>query len=280
MTNPSPTPGDDADLREEVQRLRRANAIYQLVLDTLPMAIFWKEPENLAYLGTNLQFARDAGRASPAEMVGRTDYEMIWQPEAELYRGDDRAVLDAGEARINFEEPQTRADGSDAWLRTSKIPLHDADGALIGVLGFYEDITERKRAEREREQTIQAQQDTLRELSTPLIPLADGVVAMPLVGTIDSWRAQQIMETLLEGVARFSAEVALLDISGVRVVDTQVADALLRTARAAQLLGTQVVITGISAEIAQTIVTLGADMGGIVTRATLREGLAYAARRT
>jgi anti-anti-sigma regulatory factor len=84
------------------------------------------------------------------------------------------------------------------------------------------------------------------------------------------------METLLEGIAANQADVALLDISGVRVVDTQVADALLRVAQAAKLLGTQIVLTGIRAEVAQTIVHLGADMSGIVTRSNLQDGLRYA----
>ena len=274
------TPRDDVEeLRAEIARLQHANALYQLILDTMPMSIFWKEPGNLAYLGCNRQFANDAAKAGPAELIGATDFEQIWAPEAELYRADDRSVLEADQPRINYEEPQTRP-GGEAWLRTSKIPLHAADGTLVGILGFYEDVTERKQAEKERENLLMIQQDALRELSTPLIPLADEVVAMPLIGTIDAWRAQQIMETLLEGITHYSADMALLDISGVRVVDTQVADALLRAARAAQLLGTRVVLTGISAEVAQTMVTLGADMGGIITKSTLREGLQYATGQT
>jgi rsbT co-antagonist protein RsbR len=268
--------GEVAALREELSRLQRANAIYQLVLDTMPLSIFWKDPENLSYLGCNRQFARDAGRDSAASMLGATDSDMIWAPEAELYRSDDRAVLESGQARINYEEPQTRDDGTEAWLRTSKIPLHAADGTLLGVLGLYEDITERKRTELDRDQMILIQQSALRELSTPLIPLADNVVVMPIIGTINTERAQQIMETLLEGIAANQADVALLDISGVRVVDTQVADALMRVAQAAKLLGTQIVITGIRAEVAQTIVHLGTDMARIITRSNLRDGLRYA----
>jgi rsbT co-antagonist protein RsbR len=260
--------------------LRRSLALYQLVLDTLPQSIFWKDVQHLRYLGCNQRFAQDAGLTSPADFIGKDDFQFVWAPEAESYRADDQAVLDSGVPRINFEEPQSREDGTTAWLRTSKLPLVDADGALLGVLGMYEDVTALKQAERERlegqERVIAAQQDNLRELSTPLLPLADKVVAMPLVGAIDSHRASQIMEVLLEGIAAHQAQVALLDISGVRVVDTQVADALLRAARAAKLLGTQVVLTGMSVEIAQTVVTLGADLSGIITVASLRDGLRYA----
>ncbi|GAB4206573.1 MAG: hypothetical protein OHK0022_33790 [Roseiflexaceae bacterium] len=139
------------------------------------------------------------------------------------------------------------------------------------------EIAERQRAENERlslqQAIIQSQEAQLRELSTPLIPVADGVVVMPLIGRIDDSRAMRIMESLLDGVARLHSHTAVIDISGVQVVDTRVADALLRSARAAQLLGTRVILTGISAEVAQTVVHLGTDMSGIVTRATLQHGL-------
>lgn len=129
---------------------------------------------------------------------------------------------------------------------------------------------------RQREEVISRQQAVLAELSTPLVPIADGVIAMPLVGAIDSARAQLIMETLLQGISDLQAETAILDITGVRVVDTQVANALLRAAQAAKLLGARVVLTGISAEVAQALVHLGADLGGIVTRSDLQSGIAYA----
>jgi PAS domain S-box-containing protein len=263
--------------------LRRDLAQYQLVLDTLPVRIFWKDAQNLRYLGCNLGFAQDSGRRSPSDLIGDDDFRMSWAEQAEVYRADDRYVMDSGEGRRNYEEPQSREDGVEAWLRTTKLPLIDADGVVIGILGTYEDITEQRLAEQERlsvqERTIEAQQDTLREISTPLIPLSDGVVVMPLVGVIDTRRALQIMETLLEGIAQLQADMAIIDVSGVRMVDTQVADALLRVARAAKLLGAQVLLTGISAEIAQTVVHLGADLSGIITVATLRDGLQYALAR-
>jgi rsbT co-antagonist protein RsbR len=270
----------EQEWREVEAGLRRDLAQYQLVLDTLPMRVFWKDAQDLRYLGCNLGFAHDSGRCSPSDLIGDDDYHMGWADQAEAYRADDRHVIDSRQGRQNYEEPQSRDDGTEAWLRTSKLPLIDAEGVMIGILGTYEDITERRQTEQNRliaqERTIEAQQDTLREISTPLIPLSDGVVVMPLVGTIDTRRALQIMETLLEGIARLQADVAIIDVSGVRMVDTQVADALLRAARAAKLLGAQVLLTGMSAEIAQTVVHLGADLSGITSVATLRDGLQYA----
>lgn len=254
----------------------------QRALDTLPQRVFWKDRE-LRYLGANRAFAQDAGLDSAAELIGKDDYQMRWAPQADLYRADDSAVVESGAAKIGIEEPQYRGEEIDAWLRTSKLPLTDAEGRIIGIVGVYEDVSEQKRKEAEQraalEHMLANQESTLREISTPLMPLSDNAVAMPIVGHVDAQRATQIMETLLEGIAHYQADVALLDISGVRVVDTQVADALIRTARAAQLLGTQVVLTGLSAEIAQTIVQLGAEMRSILTLATLRDGLQYAMSR-
>jgi ligand-binding sensor protein/anti-anti-sigma regulatory factor len=144
-------------------------------------------------------------------------------------------------------------------------------------------IEEAQRAEQERvrlhAQVVEAQQAAIRELSTPLLPLADRVVALPLVGSIDSTRAQAVMETLLEGVAHYRAEFAIVDITGVSVVDTQVAQALVNAARAVRLLGAQVVLTGIGPALAQTLVHLGADLSDIITRGNLQAGIAYALDR-
>jgi anti-anti-sigma factor len=144
-------------------------------------------------------------------------------------------------------------------------------------------IAEQKRQEAEREalqqQVIDAQRSALRELSTPLIPITDDVVIMPLIGTIDSGRAQQVMETLLEGVAQHQARLVILDITGVSVVDTQVAQAFIQAAQAVRLLGAQVMLTGIQPQIAQTLVHLGVDLSGIQTQGNLQEGIRAALRR-
>jgi anti-anti-sigma factor len=141
-------------------------------------------------------------------------------------------------------------------------------------------IAQREQAEAEQatlqQQVIDAQSNALRELSTPLIPISDSVVIMPLIGTIDTSRAQQVMETLLEGVAQHRAELAILDITGVSVVDTQVAQALVSAAQAVRLLGAQVMLTGIQPQIAQTLVQLGVDLGNITTRGSLQAGITAA----
>jgi anti-anti-sigma factor len=129
-----------------------------------------------------------------------------------------------------------------------------------------------------QEKVIATQKDSLRELSTPLIPVADRVVIMPLIGALDSQRAQQVMDVLLKGVEQHCAHTAILDVTGVLVVDTQVATMLIQSAQAVRLLGAQVVLTGIQPQMAQTLVQLGINLDSIVTYSTLQAGIAHALR--
>lgn len=394
--------GHDISQQERLrQELHEKREMLYTVIDSLPVGVFWKDKES-RFLGCNRRVLNDAGLTHFKQIIGKTDFDLPWHKKAPIYQYSDRAIMNTG-PKLNIEETLTRGDGSVIWLRTAKLPLR-RNGETIGVLGFYEDITELRhqeeglrtfrllvenapdgigitdtdlimtyanpafaamlgyetltgkawldlvhpddrsrleaamrqpqrtgiarttlrylhrdgtiitvqcsvpalrnrngrivgyasinhditeqlRAEEERqrlalqEQVIQAQQAILRELSTPLLPIADGVVAMPLIGAIDSTRAQQVMETLLEGINRYRATVAIIDITGVKVVDTQVAGALIRAAQAANLLGAQVVLTGIGPEIAQTLVHIGVEFYDLVTKATLQEGIAYALSR-
>lgn len=129
-----------------------------------------------------------------------------------------------------------------------------------------------------RERIIKSQSQALAELSTPVIQLWDGIVALPLVGTIDSNRAKEIMEKLLDAVIANEADIVVIDITGVPVVDTQVANRLMRTVEAVRLLGTRSIITGINPVIAQTLVQLGVDLSQLTTKASLRAGLQQAFR--
>ncbi|WP_437736173.1 PAS domain S-box protein [Sorangium sp. So ce1335] len=172
-----------------------------------------------------------------------------------------------------------RPDGS-AWMgQLSAFAIMGPTGEPTGLSAFFRDITEQLRYEQEtlaQVQLIQAQQAALRELGTPLIPIADGVIAMPLIGTLDRERAQQILETLLNALGERQAVVAILDITGVKHVDGEVAAALIRIAQAARLLGAEVVLTGIRPVVAQALVDLGTELRGLVTCGTLQTGIAYA----
>jgi rsbT co-antagonist protein RsbR len=130
-----------------------------------------------------------------------------------------------------------------------------------------------------REEVIHAQAEQLLELSTPVVKLWDGVVAVPLVGTLDSARTQVVMENLLQALVDTGSEHAIIDITGVPAVDTQVAQHLLRTVMAARLMGAECIVSGIRPQIAQTIVALGIEFGDIATKATLADALAAVMRQ-
>ncbi|MDH2425118.1 STAS domain-containing protein [Sphaerisporangium sp. TRM90804] len=131
-----------------------------------------------------------------------------------------------------------------------------------------------------REKIIADQAEELLELSTPVVKLWEGIVAVPLVGTLDSARTQVVMEKLLQTLVDTGSEYAVIDITGVPAVDTQVAQHLLKTVMAARLMGANCVISGIRPQIAHTIVTLGIEFGDIITKATLADALAYALRKS
>jgi two-component system cell cycle sensor histidine kinase/response regulator CckA len=137
---------DVSERRKAESERREAERMLRTVLDAIPVRVFWKDLAS-RYLGCNRPFAHDAGLVAPEDLVGKTDFDMGWRNEAELYRRDDRAVMRSGEPKLGYEEPQTTPEGERIWLRTSKIPLRDPQGQVRGVLGTYEDITERKEAE-------------------------------------------------------------------------------------------------------------------------------------
>jgi rsbT co-antagonist protein RsbR len=130
-----------------------------------------------------------------------------------------------------------------------------------------------------RESVIQRQQEELLELSTPVVRLWDNVVAVPLIGTLDSARTQVVMENLLQEIVNLGASIAIIDITGVPTVDTLVAQHLLKAVAAARLMGADCIISGIRPQIAQTIVHLGVDLGDVVTKATLADAFALALKR-
>jgi len=134
--------------------------------------------------------------------------------------------------------------------------------------------------QRSREEVIARQQEELLELSTPVVKLWDGVLAVPMIGTLDSNRTQIVMESLLQRIVETGSELAIIDITGVPTVDTLVAQHLLKTVTAIRLMGADCIISGIRPQIAQTIVHLGVDLEGVTTKATLADALALAFKRS
>ena len=154
----------------------------------------------------------------------------------------------------------------ETWLATT----------LLDALGLHTV----KSFQKAREDIINRQQREMLELSTPVVKLWDGILALPMIGTLDSARTQVVMENLLEKVVETGAQIAILDITGVPTVDTLVAQHLLKTVTALRLMGAECIISGVRPQIAQTIVHLGVDLQGVTTKANLADALALALRRT
>ncbi len=279
-------PGDASDaslviakLKAELSELRAHHHLLISVIDNSPSFIFTKDVES-RYTFANRRLEGLFGMPQD-QIVGKLDDAFLSPEMAAGVLVTDREIMAGGQA-ITFEEKVTMKEGEFTCL-TVKFPIYDENGTLTGLCGIATDITEQRRSEAERallqEKMIEAQRATLDELSTPLIPLAKGVLAMPVVGSIDSLRADQILETLLEGIIKHRAHTAILDITGVRVVDAQVASGLVSAARAARLLGARVLLTGIRPEVAQMLVGLDTDLAGVVTLGTLESGIAYALGR-
>jgi PAS domain S-box-containing protein len=135
-------------LKQAYESLRRNKRLLQDILNTVPQSIFWKDRQSV-YRGCNAAFARDAGLADPEAIVGKTDHDLPWSAEQTAgYRVDDQAVMDSGRPKAHIVERLRRADGNLIWLDTTKLPLTDEAGEVLGVMGVYEDITERLSAER------------------------------------------------------------------------------------------------------------------------------------
>jgi rsbT co-antagonist protein RsbR len=178
-----------------------------------------------------------------------------------------------GEAEI------VTAQGARIPVSISVSAMRGSSGQVEAVVCVARDISERKRVEAERarlEETLRRQAQAMLEMSTPLVPVGEGIVAMPLVGAIDPGRAQQIIQELLRGITAHRASVAILDVTGVAGVDTEVAGAVVRAVQAARLIGARVVLTGIRPEVARTLTGLEIDLGDVVTRGTLKGGIAFA----
>lgn len=152
------------------------------------------------------------------------------------------------------------------------VPLKDDDGKVIGGLEFAVDIT----AQVQYEERLREQNQTIRLMSTPTIKLWEGILVLPVVGVIDSMRAQNMMETMLNRIMETYSKVIILDIQGVAAVDTAVANHLIKITKATKLLGCECILSGISPAVAQTIINLGIDMNAIKTKSTLSDALSEA----
>lgn len=250
---------DAADGRAVMER-----DVLRTLLDTLPITAWVLDPEG-TYLYSDGRALESIG-ARPGQFVGHSVFDLFrGQPALETLR--------RGLAGESGHDSSSR-DGLefDNW----QAPIRDASGKVIKLIGITLDVTVLKRTASELQaklDVIERQQRAIREMSTPIIEVWDRVLTLPIVGLVDSTRTAEIMENLLQAVVRYRARYAILDLTGVEVVDTSTASHILGLIRTIRLLGAEGILTGIHPSIAQTIVTLGVDLAGLIVRSTLREAL-------
>lgn len=235
--------------REElIESIRMKIQLYQEMLRT-------GDPTPVVKRTHELVFSRLDGRMPLSEMLGSADAfrDQIWQLLREFYPAD-RWPIDA----IEQFDQWVRADRNEAGMAYSK--------AMFDIWGELDD----------RSEQLEQQQRLIADLSTPLMPIHAGVLVLPLVGYLDQRRATRMMEIALEQIVIAQADVLILDLTGVPLVDQAVANNLLQLIRAVRLIGAHMVLVGISAEIAQTIVTLEVNLSDLVIRSNLQQGIAYA----
>ncbi|MDC0667130.1 STAS domain-containing protein [Nannocystis radixulma] len=276
-----------AEREESLRQAERQRQMLQAVLENLPVGVYLAEAGTHKPLLANRIGVETLGK-SRVEPDGKVYYEAYTtyrqgttEPlpftELPLYQ-----TLATGEPRTGVVDVVSTEGRGIVTLELSAAPVRDDGGAMFAAVVVYLDVTERNRIDAERTQIrdelIRTQAQALAERSTPLIPLGDDLVAMPLVGALDGPRADQIIEVLLAGCAARKARWAILDVTGVPHADTAVAGALLRAAAAVRLLGVEPILTGIRPDVARTLVGLDVDLRGVVTLSTLQEGIQYAAR--
>ncbi|WBB61935.1 PAS domain S-box protein [Streptomyces sp. WMMC500] len=260
-----------AEVVKDASDQRRADSLFHGLLESAPdaMVIIGADGRiRLANRQTDLLFGYDR-----EELIGQ-EIEVLVPPRfRKQHYGHRTGFLSDPRMRpmgVGLELYGLRRDGSEFPVEISLSPLETDEGVLVSAA--IRDVTDR----RETEQRLMRQRDEIMELSTPVIQVWDKVLALPLIGTLDTGRAARLTEGLLQRIAETEAEVAILDISGVPTIDTQVAQHLLRTVQAAALMGTESIMSGVRPETAQSMVHLGIDMGRLRSRNTLRDALQLA----
>ncbi len=278
-------------LKKEVEILRKDNALLRQIIDTLPVGVtvidtkgqflvFNRAVEKMAGGG-----ATDAGPEGWSDTYGvfQTDgvtpYPSQELPLSRALRGES---VDDVEAILS----SSRAPGG-AWISTDARPFYEEGGTIGGAVGIVRDITNQKRLEQqlsarncaleeseaEKSELITRLRLALRELSTPILEVWDDILALPVIGVVDSQRSAEMTARLLEEVSRSRAKCVIVDLTGVDVIDTMAADHFIKLVRAVALLGARCVLTGIKPAVAQALVGLDTGFGKLTTLQNLKHGL-------
>jgi len=263
----------ESKLKRTKETLLEECRLLHALMDNLPDCVYFKDTES-RFIKISKSLADRFGLSDPAQAVGKTAFDFFAEEYARSVHKDERRVIESGKPLVNVEEKETWPDGRETWGSATRMPLRDKKGNIVGTFGISRDITKlRQSAERQ----TQLQQ----KLSTPIIPVVDlpgegSVIVIPLIGNIDTLRAKEIMRSMLAGIREHRAKVVILDITGVPIVDSDVANHLTKAIQAARLKGARTIVTGISDAVAETIVDLGIDWSTVETLSHLQTGLVAA----
>ncbi|PCC70162.1 rsbT co-antagonist protein RsbR [Nannocystis exedens] len=259
---------DITDRAAREATLRLEGAMLRAIIENMNIIVWTMQHDGLC------TYHQGKGLAS----IGMPPHALVGKNIRELYKNLGPEPLDAALAGT-LQHTSTEVHGAsfENWM----IPVRGEDGSIELIVALSLNVTEQRegeRALREKLLQIEQQQQVIRELSSPIIEVWDRVLTVPIIGTLDSGRAAELMDNLLQAVAKTRARFAILDLTGVEEVDTGTASHLLGLVRAVRLLGAESVITGIHPNIAQTIVALGLETTAMTVRATLREALGHCIR--
>ncbi|WAS90767.1 PAS domain-containing protein [Nannocystis punicea] len=241
------------------------HVMLRVLVDNLPLVVCaYAADGTYLYVGGQ---GLAATSLTPEQMVGKNPLVMFADnPDSVQFI---RHGLEGTPSRMTIES-------LGRWWDSWHIPAPpDNRAALVSMSLDVTEAVDREREMRNKLELIERQQRVIRELSTPIIEVWEGVLVMPIIGLVDSMRTSEIMDSLLQSVGRMRAKFAILDLTGIEVVDTATANHLLAMIRATRLLGAEGILTGIHPGIAQTIVTLGVDLRGFIVHATLRQALKH-----
>lgn len=267
-------------LRERVASLERklndAEERFRALVTGIEVGVVIQGP------ASEILFANDAARAMLArpaahQVEGVTSRDPSWDAiheDGTPFPAEERPIATvlaskrpARDVVIGLAKPGQK---ERAWILVNAVPQFDAEGALTQVVATFADISKLKATQEQ----LRLQAETILALSTPLIPIAEGVVVLPILGALDRQRIERLLETLLQGVVKHRTRVAILDLTGVLSPDAESVMGLMRVAQAARLLGARVVVTGVRPEVARTLVDLDQDLRGVTVISTLKQAVA------
>jgi len=307
---------EQSNYEAKIETLENQLLFQQTLIDSISSPLFYKDIRG-AYQICNLAFARDVLGIPKEKIIGKTVYDLpdaIPPHLADIYHQKDMEIIENQDEQI-YEAKVKFQDGCQHDIIFNKAPVFGQNGQIAGMIGVMLDITTRKemevdlkeaqlnlekqvekqtaqlrqeiaqhkeaQAERDRlqEEIIKTQQRAIQELSSPVIPVMEGIIVIPLIGTLDAKRSKELMQSLLQGIHNHQASVVILDITGVPMIDTATAGYLNKTIQVTRLKGASVIITGVSDAVAETIIDLGIDWSNLETLPDLQTGLIVAQQR-